>query len=101
MKLKDTIVYAIGKSEGLKEGGRTSVVELNEVNKYFKPGYKLCVTDSRDDRSIVLYHSGCFNGITCPGIISLHINMLDKDQIAALIVTAYQMHIKNCKNEKK
>ena len=100
MKLKDTIVYAIGKAEGLKEGGKASVVELSELNKYFIPGYRMCISDSRDDRSIILYRTGCFNGITCPGIISLHINMLDKDQIAALIVTAYQMHVKKCKNEK-
>lgn len=97
MKLKDAIIYAIGKSEGLKEGGSTSVIELNEVNKYFKPGYRICFTNSRDDGTISLYRSGG----TCPTIVGFHINMLDRDQIAALIVTAYQMHIKKCKNEKK
>jgi len=98
MKLKDAIIYAIGKAEGFKEGGSTSVIELNEVNKYFKPRYRICISDSgRDDRSIILYRSGD----TCPTIVGLHINMLDRDQIAALIVTAYQMHIKNCKNKKE
>ena len=97
MKLKDAIIYAIGKAEGLREGGKASVVELDEVNKYFKPGYRICVTNGSDYRSINLYRSGD----TCPTIASFHINMLDRDQIAALIVTAYQMHIKNCKNKKE